>query len=129
MRETFATLHCGDYSEISPWDRSCQETRFKASERPEIANESDHEVRGYRWRPSSQMPKHCSRLTLKVLDVNVEPIQKITPKEALREGFSDLASFAFYWTQKYQKCGLGWDNNPFAWVIEFEPIRQNISQI
>lgn len=130
VRETFATLGHHDYQEVSPRNRSeIHEVRFKASERDAIANCPDWEVRGYHWRPSIHMPRWASRLTLKVTDVRIERVKDITRDQVIAEGFNDWTGFAFTWSSIYLKQGLGWDDNPYVWVIEFEVIHKNVDQV
>ncbi|HCG8975229.1 TPA: hypothetical protein NJ623_004487 [Vibrio parahaemolyticus] len=144
VRETFATLHSGDYQEISPWETSCQEVRYKASEPQALAYESDHEIRGYKWRPSIHMPKHCSRLTLKVIDVRIERVQEITEQQAVAEGMptdeecqQSAIKAGLGWYQKpaiwfkntWDRIYSNWSQNPYTWVIEFEVIHSNVSKV
>lgn len=127
VRETFAALGHDDYKEVSPRNRSeIQEFRYKASEPEALANVKDWEVRGYHWHPSIHMPRHASRLTLKVTGVRLERVKDITPKEALKEGFNDWTGFAFTWSSIYLNQGLGWDDNPYVWVIGFEVMNMNV---
>lgn len=146
VRETFATLHCGSYEEISPNDRCCQEIRYKATENQALANEDDWEVRGYKWRPSIHMPKHCSRLTLKVTDVKIEPVTDISDEQAVLEGMpsaEEAQAMAIEagldWYQRPRKWfeslwGLiygkeSWTPSQYVWVIEFEVIKQNVTKV
>lgn len=146
VRETFATLHNGTYEEISPYETGCQEIRYKASERAELANSTDWEVRGYKWRPSTQMPKHCSRLTLKVTKVSIQRVTDITDNEAVLEGMPTVQEaqeaavkagltwyqkprkwFQSYWCKRYGQDA--WDSSKFVWVIEYEVVQKNILKL
>ena len=86
-----------------------------------------------KWHPSLHMPKEAARIWLKVTDVRVERLQKITEHEAEKEGFCDDAEyctgntarghFAELWNSTIKKsdlCRYGWDDNPWVWVIGFE---------
>ncbi|MCZ5870256.1 hypothetical protein [Vibrio parahaemolyticus] len=129
VRETFAALGHDDYKQVNPNSTTdIHEFRYKASENECLANCLDHEVRGYKWVPSIHMPRHASRLTLKVTDVRIERVQDITPDEAIKEGFNDWTGFAFTWSSIYLDKSLGWDNNPYVWVIEFEVIHRNVDK-
>lgn len=129
VRETFAALGHDDYKEVSPRNRTeIQEFRYKASERETIANEKDWEVRGYHWRSSIHMPRHASRLTLKVTGVRIEKVQSITPEQALKEGVihksmnCPVAEFGQLWNSLYGS----WFDNPYVWVVEFEVMKMNV---
>lgn len=133
VRETFAALGHNDYQQVNPNHiTEIHEYRYKASERESIANCQDHEVRGYKWVPSIHMPRHASRLTLKVTDVRIEQLQDITEEQAINEGMQPArpsslvmpyrTSFMDIWDDIYGS----WTDNPYVWVIEFEVINQNI---
>ena len=141
VRETFAALGHNDYQQVNPNHISeIHEYRYKASEKESIANCEDHEVRGYKWVPSIHMPKHASRLTLKVTDVRIERVQDITEDQAKSEGIAPG------FTNEFGKCPVvpnyrdgffrtwnniynNWDQNPYVWVIEFEVIHKNVEQV
>lgn len=81
------------------------------------------------WQPSLFMPKEAARIWMKVKEVRVERLQKMTPDDAVREGtketFPPLAvdEFRDIWNSTIKKCDLdryGWNANPWVWVIEFE---------
>lgn len=84
------------------------------------------------WRPSIHMPKEAARIWLKVTDVRVERLQKITEVQAQAEGCNSglltgvctaRGQFEDLWNTTIKKSDLdryGWDANPWVWVIEFE---------
>lgn len=102
----------------------------------------------YSWakRPSIHMPKEAARIWIRVTDVRVERLQKITEDGAKAEGISEewacdwwkpkyydpdsggypryRDAFAFeLWDSTIKKFDIdryGWDANPWVWVIEFE---------
>lgn len=93
-----------------------------------------------RWRPSIHMPRWASRITLEVTGVRVERVQEITDADAWDEGawwwrYNDAVGPPLYirdgeciecfrelWDAIYAKRGLGWDANPWVWIVEFRPL-------
>ena len=87
---------------------------------------------GYRWHPSIHMPKEAARIWLKVTDVRVERLQKITEVQAQAEGCNSglltgactaRGQFEDLWNSTIKKSDIdryGWDASPWVWVIEFE---------
>lgn len=86
------------------------------------------------WKPSIHMPKEAARIWLKVTDVRVERLQKITAEDIRNEGLSSMAvhvgdmdvalkEWETLWNSTIKKSDIdryGWDANPWVWVIEFE---------
>lgn len=127
VRETFAALGHNDYQEVSPRNTSdIHEFRYKASERDSIANCADWEVRGYHWRPSIHMPRHASRITLKVTDVRIEKLNDLrkSDEQVKKEGFDSWPQFKHVWESIYGHS----KPNDYVWVIEFEVIHQNVDK-
>lgn len=98
-----------------------------------------------KWKPSIHMPKEAARIWLKVTDVRVERLQKITEDGCIaegiypsncrgcnatfgcdtcpHEGYDEVDEFADLWNSTIKKSDLdrcSWDANPWVWVIEFE---------
>lgn len=92
-----------------------------------------YSVRG--WRPPWFMPKHAARLWLRVTGVRVQRLQAITADDAMREGYEHIVAIpesAFSagrpepipwyregWDKMWAKKWIGWESNPFVWVIDF----------
>lgn len=91
---------------------------------------------GYKWKPSIHMPRWASRITLEVVDVRVERLQKMTfrdwvadfcpsyvDQERALETFvgreNQIQMAKKFWDTLDAKRGFGWDTNPWVWVIEF----------
>lgn len=87
------------------------------------------------WRPSTQMPRWASRVTLEITDVHVERLQSISEEDAKAEGFDNSQSDAansIGWFEKPIRAFRraweniygtdGWDSNPWVWVIEFKRV-------
>lgn len=86
------------------------------------------------WHPSIHMPKEAARIWLKVTNVRVERLQKITADGIRNEGLSSAAvhcgdmeialkEWENLWNNTIKKSNLdryGWDASPWVWVIEFE---------
>lgn len=104
-------------------------------------------VGGDGWCPPCRMPRWFSRITLEITDVHVERVQDITNDEAIAEGAyevrkvgDDIAhatwtmdgldwrydtpreAFAATWGSLYAADGLGWDANPWVWVVTFKRV-------
>ncbi len=98
------------------------------------------------WRPSIYMPRWVSRLQLGITDIKVQRLQNITEEDAMAEGiisgevidrdfsreagtesksvmfldYDVISLFHDLWDSINKKKGLGWDINPYVWVVEFD---------
>lgn len=97
------------------------------------------------WGPSIHMPRALCRIVLEIINIRVERVQDITSDGAIAEGAyevrkvgDDIAhatwtmggldwrydapreAFAATWDFIYS--GLGWDGNPWVWVITFKRV-------
>ena len=100
------------------------------------------------WKPSIFMPRSACRLFLTIKDVRVERVQDITHDDASKEGVDPGCgecgnsalpdgcgcdnpmplhrdSFIYLWNSINEKRGFGWDVNPWVWVVEFEPLKED----
>lgn len=101
---------------------------FEWSERDEFGEEIICDLP--KWHPSIHMPRDAARIFLKVTDVRVERLQKITEDGAAKEGFisnqistwehspfsTAIERFKSTWDSIYNN----WQENPWVWVIGFE---------
>ncbi len=96
-----------------------------------------------KWKPSVHMPRHASRITLKVTKAKVGPLHKITAKDVEREGIhgpEDVESlwqlglppkeaFAQLWDELHKRSGSTWADNPEVVTFTFDTIRANIDEV
>lgn len=80
------------------------------------------------------MPRHASRLTLKITDVRVERLQDISEHDAQEEGCERIPEHENQFYHGYKKLwesinGSGsWEANPWVWAISFDVIKQNVDE-
>ena len=78
-----------------------------------------------KWRPSIHMPRAAARIFLRVTDVRVERLQDCGNMQAKDEGCTCSSQFARLWDSTVKpadRATLGWEANPWVWVISFERI-------
>lgn len=81
-----------------------------------------------KWQPGRFMPHRAARIQLSVTHVFPQRLAQMAEAEALREGApvsldeaSDpLAWFRRAWDGLYAADGLGFDENPWVWVVRFK---------
>lgn len=95
---------------------------------------------GCKWHPSIHMPKEAARIFLRVKDVRLEMLERISPEDCESEGavvinnpfiredkdtYKAVArkEMASLWNSTLKPAArfiYGWEANPWVWVIEFE---------
>jgi hypothetical protein len=95
------------------------------------------------WKPGIHMPRWASRLMLPIKSIRVERTQDISADDIQAEGFvcpehealcvlgmegkckAQRDGFATGWDRiNGKREGGSWAENPWVWVIEWEPVRQ-----
>lgn len=143
VRETWTKLYYVDVDGYTHYDQPMY--YYAADGTPDITlidpdgfEEDDQRIRR---RPSIHMPKEAARIFLRVTDVRVEQLQKITDEGAKAEGAnygvgidekmrrSAIDRFADIWDStiprhpnKFKSYPYRWKDNPWVWVISFERI-------
>jgi hypothetical protein len=96
---------------------------------------TDNQCESLPWKTSLFMPHWASRITMEIVNVRMERVQKISDDDAESEGvdISGLCTstgpqtyaqyqFQMLWDSINAKRGYGWDVNPWVWVIEFKKL-------
>jgi hypothetical protein len=73
-------------------------------------------------KPSIHMPRWACRLELEIEAVGVEPLHRIVPCDAAREGVGTVAAFEAKWREIYG--AESWDANPWVWVLQFRRVEE-----
>lgn len=96
---------------------------------------------GWRVLPSIYMPRRESRITLKIAGVRVERLQDVSGADAKAEGVNSqlicsnrlgpAGSYRMNFTLLWESINgpTSWNENPWVWVYEFEPIVQNVDAV
>lgn len=79
-----------------------------------------------KFKPSIHMPRHASRITLKVTDVRIEKLNDLrkSDEQVKKEGFDSWPQFKYVWESIYGQS----KSNDYVWVIEFEVIHKNVDK-
>ena len=123
-----------------------QQPHYRATDPTPELYYPDREDSTVKWTPSIHMPRWACRIELGITGVRVERIKDTSFDDAIAEGcpmehmhderppvFADgtllhqgivgpVAWFADLWDSIYAKQGLGWDMNPWVWVLDFKVV-------
>lgn len=126
-----------------PGDRLWVRETFKTSTRGWVykaTSQHDHSNDLLPWKPSIFMPRHASRITLKITNIRVERLNDISEEDAKAEGVCDIPKLLSaeendfvgidknLFIERYRKLwqsinGSGsWEKNPWVWVVEFKGV-------
>lgn len=140
VRETWSTDFAGHYPCDRVWyaadDNRRNDIDVRDGVRGIFSPESNAHV-PFRWRPSIYMPRALSRITLEITGVRAERLQSISESDARAEGVTvedhhmrgycagayrppSIRAFHDLWDSLNAARGLGWDVNPWVWVVEFK---------
>lgn len=78
------------------------------------------------YRPSIHMPRWASRITLKVTDIQVQELRRISDEDIVAEGLKrdPVNSLRNRWIRLWNEINAGrgyaWERNPLVWVVTFE---------
>ena len=128
------------------YGRYWQQPHYRATDPTPELYYPDREDSTVKWTPSIHMPRWACRIELGITGVRVERIKDTSFDDAIAEGcpmehmhderppvFADgtllhqgivgpVAWFADLWDSIYAKQGLGWDMNPWVWVLDFKVV-------
>ena len=74
-----------------------------------------------KWRPAIYMPRWASRLSLRIVDVEVERLHDISESDARAEGVENVYEYRELWDRINGKT-FPWASNPWVFAITFERV-------
>ena len=137
VKETWQHLHNdgSPLERLHDWEKTPAPGFYRADESDPTALP----VSG-KWRPSIHMPRWASRITLEITEVRAERVQQISEGDAKAEGCGLVCTvkserfgrymsagqyaFASLWDSINANRGLGWEANPWVWVIGFRKLER-----
>lgn len=142
VRETWADLRGMGFGHDPRTDKPFN-FAYRADTKPGSDGDRIRKEYGIKWKPSIHMPREAARIFLQVTNVRVERLRDITEEDAraegcstkiLNDGWKNIGTltardeFITLWEHLNAKRGLGWDTNPWVWVIEFERIESEVEE-
>lgn len=103
---------------------STYEYKIYMTEKELEEEREEYELGILSWKSPVTMPREAARYFLKIKDVRVQKLQKITDSEVIAEGVNKFIQFVSLWNKTYGKQGYGWDKEPWVWVFEFERVEK-----
>lgn len=122
VRETWGVFRKNEYRRFVLYPNSNGSQQFLSHD---VEIDAIFQKHGKAHMPSIHMPRWASRIELEVTAVGVERLRDITPEDAIAEGKpvdDAIHDFSKSWDAIYAKQHLGWNDNPWVWVIEFKMI-------
>lgn len=110
---------------------------YKASEN---GKDWEENTENWKWKPSIFMPREACRIKLRITDIRIERLNRISEKDAKAEGVEPLengykqyiktrldkvtgyASYSFMTLWESINGNGSWEKNPYVWVIVFERV-------
>lgn len=107
---------------------------------PRLIYKADDNVpSGVKWNPSIHMPWEAARIFLRVTGVRVERMRDMVLGDVLMEGIKEADEYEKTWDRWHQAWNqtikpadlptYGWAANPWVWVINFEWISKEETEL
>ena len=72
------------------------------------------------WKSPLWLPREKSRITLRVREAHIEPLQWLTEEDAIAEGARSVEDFGRVWREIHEDPDAAWERNPAVVVVRFQ---------